>query len=120
MYEYRATVLRVLDGDTVELLVDLGFKVHTRQVVRLEGVDAPKLEQIGGNPAGHAAKRWLEDRVLGMPVHVRTIKDRTEKYGRYLVWLWWPLPAAGTFADQSASLNLAMVDAGHARPSLGW
>ena len=108
MYEYKATVIRILDGDTVELDIDLGCKVHIREVCRLQGIDAPELR----TPTGPAAKQWMEQATLDHAVLIRTVKDRTEKYGRYLVWLWCPIPA-GTY-EVSTTLNAEMVRAGHA------
>jgi micrococcal nuclease len=51
MYQYRATVVRVLDGDTVLLDVDLGFYVTVRQSCRLMGINARELHDIGGPEA---------------------------------------------------------------------
>jgi len=46
MYEYNATVDRVLDGDTVDCMVDLGFDIWVKQRVRLEGIDAPEVRTL--------------------------------------------------------------------------
>ena len=82
-YEYtKCKVIRVIDGDTVRVDVDLGCDTHVNLTLRLAGIDAPEM----GTPAGVAAKAHLEA-VLGSPVTVRTIKDRREKYGRYLAYI---------------------------------
>ncbi len=93
MYEYRAKIVRVYDGDTVYADLDLGFK-HTMHEVslRLFGINAP---EVSGEErvAGLRSKAALEPLVLNKVVTVRTIKptkdvfpagDKTEKYGRYL------------------------------------
>lgn len=104
MYEYRATLLRVVDGDTVHLEVDLGLDVRLQIGTRLAGIDAPELNTL----AGKASRDYL--RLLippGTPVTVRTEKDRREKYGRYLVWI--------TMLD-GVDVNGLLVAEGHARP----
>lgn len=49
MYEYRASVIRVIDGDTVDLRIDLGFEVGLNMRVRLAGIDAPERGKTGGS-----------------------------------------------------------------------
>jgi micrococcal nuclease len=89
-YRYRATVVDVVDGDTLTLDIDLGFSVTVRERVRLYGVDTKETKG-----ATRAAGLATTDRVrellpVGAQVVVDTIKnkrgaDRQEKYGRYLV-----------------------------------
>jgi endonuclease YncB( thermonuclease family) len=101
MYQYRATVVRVVDGDTVWLDVDLGFDVRRKDSFRLYGIDAPEM----GTPEGVAAKAFLAG-LLGQSseVMVQTYKDRRERYGRYLASLW----------INDEDLNLKMIASGHA------
>lgn len=81
MYEYRATVLAVVDGDTIKADVDLGFNTKSFQILRLAGINAPEKN----TEAGKMAALWLADRLpMGTVVTIRTQKDRREKYGRYL------------------------------------
>lgn len=109
MFEYTAHVTRIIDGDTVELDIDLGFKIHQHTTVRLAGIDAPEMSTA----AGRTARNWLTLQA-GNDVLVHTEKDRTEKYGRYLAWLWTPVDDQPLY-DRDTSINLAMVDAGMAR-----
>lgn len=103
MYEYRAKVERVVDGDTVDVVVDLGFDVHVRQRLRLLGINAP--EKTGPTrEAGYAARDYLAELLGAGPVTVSTSTDAREKYGRYLAWI-----IAG-----GVRVNQAMVEAGHA------
>jgi micrococcal nuclease len=82
-YIYRALVIDVIDGDTIRADVDLGFSIRSRQVFRLLGLNTP--EMVGVNKAqGMKAKAELADRILGREVIIRTVKDKKEKYGRYL------------------------------------
>jgi micrococcal nuclease len=118
MYEYRATLLRVVDGDTVHLAVDLGFDVTLNITGRLHGINTPEMN----TEAGHAARGYLLDLIgpaepgvwLGRLL-VHTVKDRREKYGRYLVTLW----RDGEDTDQAPSINQRLVGAGHAQPYSG-
>jgi micrococcal nuclease len=102
MFEYKATVLRVVDGDTVDISIDLGLKIFTTQRIRLYGINAPELR----TPEGPAARqRLMELMPIGSEIIVRTVKDKTEKFGRYL----------GVFIDHDGNqINQKMVDEGHA------
>jgi micrococcal nuclease len=104
LYNYRAKLLRVIDGDTVDLEVDLGLETYRRVKCRLYGLNAPEKS----TDAGKAAAKWLTERMGQVKtLYVQTIKDRTEKYGRYLVILF---DADGLHE----AINTEMVDAGHA------
>jgi micrococcal nuclease len=84
MYEYRGAVVNVVDGDTVDVLIDLGLETHREIRLRLYGIDAAERFTDLGKMATEA----LRDLFAGNPhVTVRTFKDRTEKYGRYLAIL---------------------------------
>jgi micrococcal nuclease len=80
MYEYNATLIRVVDGDTYWLDIDLGLDIHARFSCRLNGVNCPE----NSTEAGQEATAWVQQ-VLPPKFPIRTIKDRKEKYGRYLV-----------------------------------
>lgn len=86
MYEYKAVVYHVVDGDTFDAKVDLGFSVSVNMRFRLYGIDTPELaskDEEERRRAGEAL-RELESLVKGQEVRILTIKDRREKYGRYL------------------------------------
>tara|TARA_R110002020_G_scaffold84246_1_gene208845 strand:- start:11 stop:382 length:372 start_codon:yes stop_codon:yes gene_type:complete len=104
MWEYRAEVLRVVDGDTVDVRVDLGFHVHYRVRVRMYGINAPesrtrnKEEKI----RGLAAKERLEQMIEGKTV---TLKSHgVGKFGRCL----------GEITVGSVNVNTELVKEGHA------
>jgi micrococcal nuclease len=78
MYEYRAIVENVVDGDTIDLSIDVGFKLTTRQRVRLAGIDTPEK----GKPGYAAAKDFVREAILGKPVAVRT--EKVSKWGYYV------------------------------------
>lgn len=92
-YEYRARVVRVLDGDTVEVDIekDVGFDVVVmfRKTVRMQGINTP--EKFGATKeAGLASKKIVEDLLpRGTEILMRTEKpDSTEKFGRFLATIW--------------------------------
>ena len=106
MYEYRCKILRVVDGDTVHVSVDLGLETYRTLKVRLAAINAPELSE----PSGQNAKSFLTSLISEHPPEywwtIRTVKDRTEKYGRYLGHIINP--------STGESLNQLMVDSGHA------
>lgn len=114
MYEYRARIARVVDGDTVRADVDLGFSIGWANMdLRLYGINAPEMFGSDASQAGRDARDalivLLGDAAPGTEpqayVTIRTVKDRVGKYGRYLATI---LLADGTDVCQ------AMIDSGHA------
>jgi micrococcal nuclease len=88
-YQYWAQVLKVVDGDTLDLEVDLGFELKARHRFRLIGIDAPETHGVAFNTAEHQAgvqtmQRLAELAPPGSWIEVRTYLDKREKYGRYL------------------------------------
>lgn len=86
MYEYKAIVIKVVDGDTFDVNIDLGFNIMVKKRLRLLDCDAP--EHHG--PHGERAKELtalLQHELEGREVVVRTRKDRTGKYGRVLAYV---------------------------------
>jgi micrococcal nuclease len=129
MYTYAAKLIEVVDGDTVDLLIDLGFGVHVKERCRLYGIDAPEMP----TEQGQAAKAYLESLIgaatgelfVATRKMARKPKERTDKYGRYLAVLYDGSHTADMFirADQTessiaamrASINWEMVSVGHAK-----
>src|SRR5579885_3227048 len=110
MYEYRGRITRVIDGDTVEAEIDLGFHVSLTVTLRLAGINAPETKGTE-RPRGLVATRSLDSLITDLTggtrhLTVRTQKDVTEKYGRYLAVL-----IAG-----DVNLNDRMLADGHAVP----
>jgi micrococcal nuclease len=81
MYSYQATVIRIIDGDTVELSIDLGFSINFKQIVRMYGINAPEKN----TEYGKVTLQRITDLIPpGTIVKIETIKDKKEKFGRYL------------------------------------
>lgn len=89
-YTYRVhSVDRVVDGDTVDFTIDLGFGVFTKQRIRLAGIDTPELRggTVESKELAKKAKARVEEFLSSGEVFVKTEKDRTGKYGRYLGYI---------------------------------
>jgi len=88
MHEYKCTILRVVDGDTVDVDIDLGFGVWLRKErVRLHGIDTPesRTRDLEEKKYGLAAKQFVKDILLvGSKQRLITEKDKTGKFGRIL------------------------------------
>lgn len=108
MYQYTATVINVVDGDTIDVVVDLGFDTFTKQRLRFARVDA--WETRGPErQKGLQAKAWLQA-TLNEKIEIRTTQTRKGselrgKYGRYIAEL---------FTLDGISINDALVSMGHA------
>ena len=92
MFEYSAKVVRIIDGDTIEVNIDLGFStiIH-KEKVRLLGIDTPELRSKDPEEKARAqeAKKFVQNLLpVGTDVIIRTQKDKKGKYGRYLADVW--------------------------------
>ena len=115
MYEYSAEVLRVVDGDTVDVLIDCGFSTFRKERIRLHGIDAPesrtrdKEEKV----RGLAAKARLQELIknTSKKVVIKTKLDKKGKYGRILGVIW--------DEGKKKNFNKMLVTEGHAKKYLG-
>jgi endonuclease YncB( thermonuclease family) len=107
MWEYRAAPLRAVDGDTVRLLVDVGFHARLEIDVRLAGVMAPELDEPGGPEAAQFTARWLDaamspDRRWPLLVRTQTTTvaepEERRSFTRYIGRIW-RLPEAVCLND---------------------
>ena len=88
MYQYRAKILNVVDGDTFDVDIDLGFHIHIHERVRLLNVDTP--EKFGVEaPLGLIIKNYAIEHFLGKEIVIRSEKSeesaKTDSFGRWLV-----------------------------------
>lgn len=109
MYQYKATVLRVLDADTLHVRLDMGCDVGLNMTLRLAGIDAPEQRTPEGKAATAFVRDWL--RTESDHIVINTIKDRREKFGRYLAVIY--------RGAEPESLNDALLRTGHAVPYEG-
>ena len=113
MYEYRATIVKIVDGDTVDVDIDLGFGVVLKdERVRVMGIDTPesRTRDLEEKKYGLAAKEFVKQLINGWEyVVLRTQKyDAKGKFGRILGELW----RNTDYADQS--INEHMIEQNHA------
>ena len=115
-FTYPISAIRVIDGDTIEADVDLGFRIKQRQVIRLAGIDAPELHALdeGDREQARIAKSWLGVMTIGdetRPIHeVVMHSTKLDKYGRSLATIW---SRSGKVWN---NVNEWMVENGHAAP----
>lgn len=87
-YTYRAFCTSVIDGDTAEFRVDLGFNVSVTQRFRFARIDAPEMYGVKRGSAEYSSGIISKNRVIELienkDVIIKTDKDRTGKYGRYI------------------------------------
>jgi len=108
LYEYKAKVTRVYDGDTITVDIDLGFFVILhKQTIRLFGLDAP---EIRGEERenGLVSKRWLRSKIENKDIIIRTVKDAKGKYGRWIGTI------LLTEDEKQVNINDEMIKAGMA------
>ena len=88
MYEYRACVKKVYDGDTVTVDIDLGFDVMLHgQKIRLLRINAPEVRGPE-RPAGLRSRDALRQMIDGKSITIKTQQDKKGKYGRWLGEIW--------------------------------
>jgi len=116
-YNFRVTEInRVLDGDTIDVTIDLGFDLYKKERVRIAGVDTPekRTRNLEEKALGIDATEWLKAKLEGTLAGDDELSVRTElvggvgKYGRLLGWLY--------IGDDLVSLNEQMIEEGYAHP----
>ena len=114
-YNFRVTEInRVLDGDTIDVTIDLGFDLYKKERVRIAGVDTPekRTRNLEEKALGIDATNWLKEKLDGAIAGDDELTIRTEldggvgKYGRLLGWLY--------IGDDDVSLNEQMINEGYA------
>ena len=117
MYEYRCTVVKIIDGDTVDVDIDLGFGIWMhKERIRLLGIDTPesRTRDKEEKKYGLAAKKYLTEMLNDEGgIVLKTKKDAEGKFGRILGELW------RTTDNADKSINQYLVDELHAVPYYG-
>ena len=116
-YNFRVTeIVKVLDGDTIDVEIDLGFDLYKKERVRIAGVDTPekRTRDLEEKALGIDATNWLKEKLESTlagddELTIRTeLHDGVGKYGRLLGWLY--------IGDSDLSLNEQMITEGYAWP----
>ena len=119
-YNFRVVeVVKIIDGDTADFILDLGFDLYKKERVRVAGVDTPekRTKNLEEKALGIDATNWLKEKLEGAingddELSVRTeLVGGTGKYGRLLGWLY--------CGDELLSLNEQMIAEGYALPYAG-
>ena len=114
-YNFRVTeITKVLDGDTIDVLIDLGFDLFKKERVRIAGVDTPekRTKNLEEKELGIDATNWLKEKLESTLAGDDELTIRTElvggvgKYGRLLGWLY--------VGESNVSLNEQMITEGYA------
>ena len=114
-YNFRVTeITKVLDGDTIDVLIDLGFDLFKKERVRIAGVDTPekRTRDLEEKALGIDAPNWLKEKLESTLAGDDELTIRTElvggvgKYGRLLGWLY--------VGESNVSLNEQMITEGYA------
>jgi micrococcal nuclease len=111
LYVYRIkSITKVVDGDTIDANIDLGFDISFTKRIRLAGIDSPesRTTNLKEKALGLESKEWLKKTLEdAKDILIKTEKpDSTEKYGRIIGHLF--------INDQETSLNNQMIDEGYA------
>ena len=114
-YNFRVTEInRVVDGDTIDVTIDLGFDLYKKERVRVAGIDTPekRTRDLEEKALGIDATNWLKEKLTETIKGDEELLIRTElkggvgKYGRLLGWLY--------IGEDLISLNELMIDEGYA------
>ena len=114
-YNFRVTeIVKVVDGDTIDVIIDLGFDLYKKERVRVAGVDTPekRTRDLEEKELGIDATNWMKDQLESAIEGEDDLVIRTEidggfgKYGRLLGWLY--------IGEDTESINERMIKEGYA------
>jgi len=105
LYTYKVKeIIKVYDGDTITVVLDLGMKMSVEKVIRLYGIDTPEIrgdERI----LGLQSRKWIFEKLeTAKDIYIQTHKDKTGKYGRLIGSVY--------INDDESSLNVQLVENG--------
>jgi micrococcal nuclease len=107
LYHYKATMGKIVDGDTVDAIMDLGFSIIYKERFRFYGINAWETRGSERDKGLIAKARVMELAPTGSSIIVQTFKDAKGKYGRYLADIQIP--------DNCKTVNQILLEEGHAR-----
>ena len=102
MYTYKIKIDRIIDGDTIDVIIDLGFKIYINKRIRMYGINAAetRTKNLVEKAKGMEAKKWLIKFLKNKELNLLTEKDASGKYGRVL----------GTIFAAGVNVNKEMID----------
>jgi micrococcal nuclease len=112
MYEYYTKIEKVVDGDTVDVFIDLGFSVWHKERIRLAGIDTAEKN----TPLGKALKTFMITELEGKVIKLQVSKP--DKYGRYLGKIYLTKESAVSINDQLIKSGLAKSYDGESKVGL--
>lgn len=111
IYRYRAEVRQVVDGDTVDAVIDLGFYIKITERLRLEGLDTPEIRGVSRASAeyrkGIEARTYVEKRFAQNGNQMLVETGKGGRWGRWIATIY--------LADSQKSLNIELIEKGFAR-----
>lgn len=107
MYRYNAMVTRIVDGDTVVVAVDLGFRIIRTIKIRFAGIDSYELKDKQNLEKALAAKQYLEETILNKEVMLKSLKPG-KYHDRYIAFIY--------LNNNKKSINDIMVEKGLVKP----
>ena len=116
MFEYYCKIERVVDGDTIDVNIDLGFDIFHSARVRMAGIDTPetRTRNLAEKALGLASKARLKEMLKGKKIKIATTKEGKGKFGRVLADV-----IAIDKEGGEINCNTRLIDEGHARPYMG-
>jgi len=122
---YQAKIVEVVDGDTFDLMIDLGFNTFTKQRMRLYGIDAPEMRSQAGRQLAYDLSMVYANafNVIVQSVEASKSKQFRDKYGRFLAIIYdaWPIASRAISNGDKIlevaplSLNAKLIDDGLVR-----
>jgi micrococcal nuclease len=112
MYEYQAELTRIVDGDTLDCIIDIGFSVFVKKRVRLYGIDTweSRTRDLEEKKKGLAAKARLKELIKENGNHFTLVSHELGKYGRVL---------GEIILDDDRNVNDILIEEKHAYPYTG-
>jgi len=105
LYTYKAEVIKAYDADTVTLRIDLGLDTFREESVRLARIDAPEVRGEE-REAGLISRDALREKIVSKEVLIRTYRDKTGKYGRFIVEIFLPYTIITESSGESGLINI--------------
>ncbi len=107
MFKYNAMVTRIVDGDTVVVAVDLGFRIVRTIKIRFAGIDSYELKDKKNLEKALAAKKYLEETILNKEIMLKSLKPG-KYHDRYIAFLY--------LDNSKKSVNDIMIEKGLVNP----